>query len=56
MKIKKNLKIEKSKFPNEDGNYIIILHTETQRGSSWKRIFKGTFKECSIYKKKLENV
>lgn len=49
------IKIEKSKFPNEDGNYIVFLHRFTIHGDSWKRIFKGTFKDCQLFKKKLLN-
>ena len=52
----KKLKIEKSKFPNEVGNYVVFLNTETIHGSSWRRIFKGTFKECQNFKKKYLNV
>lgn len=55
MKVNKKLKIEKSKFPNEDGNYVIFLQTETTHGSSWRRIFKGSWKDCTNYKKQLEN-
>ena len=50
------IKIEKSKFPNDEGNYIVFLHRYTIRGDSWKRIFKGSFKECQRFKKKWLNV
>lgn len=55
MEIKKKLKIEKSKYPDDIGNYVLFLHNETKHGESWKRIFKGTRKECLIYRKNLEN-
>ena len=50
------IKIEKSKFPDDEGNYVVFLNTETIHGSSWRRIFKGTFKECQNFKKKDLNV
>ena len=47
------LKIEKSKYPNEDGTYTVFLHRWTIRGDSWKRIFKGTYKDCREFKKRM---
>lgn len=49
------LKVEKSKFPDEEGNYVVFLHRFSLHGDSWKRIFKGTFKECQAFKNKLLN-
>ena len=55
MEIKKKLVMEKSKYPDDTGNYIILLHNETKHGGSWKRIFKGSRKECISYRKMLED-
>lgn len=55
MKIKKELKIEKSIYPDDTGKYILFLHNKTEHGESWKRLFKGSRKECLIYRKEIEN-
>ena len=54
-KIKKELLIEKSRYPEDDAKYILYYHTETKQGCNWRRIFKGTFKECIDYKRSLLN-
>ena len=54
-KIKKELLIEKSRYPEDDAKYILYYHTETKHGCNWRRIFKGTFKECIAYKRSLLN-
>ena len=46
--------VEKSKEPNEHGNYILIHETKTLKGFNYQRVFKGNFKECHEEKKKLE--
>lgn len=46
----KKLKIELSKYPEPNKDYILFLHSETKRGFSWKRIFKGTKEECKRFK------
>ena len=46
MKIKKTLKIEKSLFPTDKITHVLWYHIETDRGESYKGIFKGTYKEC----------
>ena len=51
IKIKKELKILKSNFP--EGKYNLFLHNSTEHGESWRRIFKGSRKECINYKKLL---
>ena len=50
------IKIEKSKFPDDEGSYIVFLHRYTIHGDCWKRIFKGSFKECQAFKKKCLSV
>lgn len=55
IKIKKKLKIEKSKNPDETGSHILFLHNITKHGESWRRIFKGKYKDCIFLKNKLEN-
>ena len=44
--------VEKSKEPNEHGNYILFHETKTLRGYNYQRVFKGSFKECHAEKKK----
>lgn len=51
-KIKKKLIINKSLYEDK---YILFLHNETKHGDGWKRLFKGTRKECINYRKQLEN-
>ncbi len=52
---KDKLIIDKSKFPDSDGNYVLFHYSETKRGSNWRGIFKGTKKECLEYKLNLIN-
>ena len=54
IKIKQKLIIEKSNF-QEDGNYILFLHNSTKRGDCWRRIFKGSRKECLLVRNRLLN-
>ena len=51
-KIKQKLTIEKS---NYDEEYILFLNNSTKYGDSWRRLFKGSRKECKEFKKRLEN-
>lgn len=51
-KVKKQFVIEKSKFPEESGKYILWLYNRTKRGECWRGLFKGSKKEC--IEKKLE--
>lgn len=47
MIIKKKLIIEKVKQKdNEKGNFILFGYSESERGSSYRRLFRGTKKEC----------
>lgn len=46
----KKLKIELSKYPEKDKEYILFLYSETKRGFSVRRIFKGTKEECKRFK------
>lgn len=52
--LKQELKLLKSKF-SEDGDYILFLHNSTRNGDSWRRLFKGSRKECILFKKRLLN-
>lgn len=54
-KIKKEFVIEKSRFPEENGKYVLFYHIESEHGSNWRRIFKGNYKECINYRKGLLN-
>lgn len=54
-KIKKEFVIEKSRFPEENGKYVLFYHIESEHSSNWRRIFKGNYKECINYRKGLLN-
>ena len=54
-KLINELKVEKAKFPDNEGNYILYHHSETKRGECWRRIMKGSKKECLAYKRYLMN-
>lgn len=45
-KVKKLLIVEKSKYPDNEGKYILWLYNETKRGVCWRGLFKGSKKEC----------
>lgn len=45
-KVKKLLIVEKSKFPDNDGKYVLWLYSKTKRGECWRGLFKGSKKEC----------
>ena len=46
MKIKSRYFIERSKEPEGLNTHILYYESETFRGSSIKRVFKGTYQEC----------
>lgn len=50
---KKELIVDKSNQPDKDGNHILWLHVKTEKGESWRRIFKGTRKECFDKKREI---
>lgn len=50
----KKLKVEKSMYPDDEGTHLVVLYSNTKYGRGFKRLFKGTFKECQKYKKELE--
>ena len=54
-KIKKELLIEKSRYPEDNAKYILYYHIETKHGCNWRRIFKGKYRECLDYKRSLLN-
>ena len=55
-KIKKDkLIIDKSKFPDSDGNYVLFHYSETAHGCNWRGIFKGSKRECLERKLELIN-
>ena len=56
LKIKSRYVVEKSKFPDDDGTHVVFYESETLGGSCYKRVFKGTFRECQEFKKERENV
>lgn len=51
----KKLKVEKSQFPDEEGTHLVVLYSNTKYGRGFKRLFKGSYKECQEYKKELES-
>lgn len=51
----KKLKVEKSLYPEEEKTHIVFLYSSSKCGVNCERIFKGTYKECEVYKKRLEN-
>lgn len=42
----------KSREPNAEGDYIVVLKSNTQYGINEQRVFKGTKNECQEYKNK----
>lgn len=42
----KKLIVEKSKFPDNDGKYVLWLYSKTKHGKCWRGLFKGSRKEC----------
>lgn len=47
MIIKKKLIIEKTKQKDkEKGNFILFGYSESERGSCYRRLFRGTKQEC----------
>lgn len=44
-KKKQKLLISKSKYPDEQGNYILWLYSETKHGCSWRGLLKGSKKK-----------
>lgn len=55
IKLLDRYKIEASKEPNNDGNYVLFHEIETLRGYNYQRVFKGSYKECCKEKNRLEN-
>lgn len=51
----KKLKVERSSNPDDEGTHVLFLYSNTERGCSIKRIFKGTYKECQEEKRRLES-
>ena len=53
MRIKKYT-VEKSNYPDEEGTHLVIMHSVTQYGDSYQRVFKGSRKDCLAKKDELE--
>lgn len=51
----KILKVEKSHFPDDEGTHLVVLYSNTKYGRGFRRLFKGSFKDCQKYKKELES-
>jgi hypothetical protein len=47
-----NYRVEESKYPDNEGNYILVLESETERGCNYQRVFKGNKRECYREKKR----
>ena len=56
MKLKSRYFIERSKEPDGLNTHILFYESETLHGSSFKRIFKGTYQECKKEKEARESV
>lgn len=48
--------IEKSNYPDQTGTHLVIMHSSTQYGENYQRVFKGSRKECVMKKKELETL
>ena len=55
MRTKKYI-VEKSNYPDDTGTHILIMHSSTEYGENYQRIFKGTRKECLVKKEKLQRL
>lgn len=51
----KKLKVEKSAFPDEEGTHLVVLYSNTKYGRGFRRLFKGSYKDCQKFKKELES-
>lgn len=51
----KKLKVEKSAFPDEEGTHLVVLYSATKYGRGFRRLFKGSYKDCQKFKKELES-
>ena len=51
----KKLKVEKSAFPDEEGTHLVVLYSTTKYGRGFRRLFKGSYKDCKKFKKELES-
>ena len=52
--MKISYKIEKSKYPDQEGDYIICRYAESDTQFNCGRVFKGTRKRCEEEIKKLK--
>lgn len=50
----KKLKVEKSKYPDDEGTHLVVMYSHTKYGMGFQRLFKGSRKECLAYKEELE--
>ncbi len=50
------LKIEKSDFPDAEGTHLLVQYTSTEHGWGYRRLFKGTHKECMEKKNEMEDL
>ena len=53
MRFKKFI-VEKSNYPDALGTHMVIMHSKTEHGENYQRVFKGTRKECLEKKKEFE--
>lgn len=42
--------IEKSKYPEEEKKYIVVYKSKTERGCNCQTVYKGTLRQCEIFK------
>lgn len=48
----KEFKVEKSKFPEGDKKWLVVMYSKTGNGTNYQRVFKGTKQECEEEQKK----
>lgn len=55
IKITNKYVIQKSKEPDDEGDYVLFHESSSKRGMNCQRVFKGTYKECQQRKKEKLN-
>ena len=46
--------VTKSREPEDDKTHLVVYECHSLHGHNYKRVFKGTYKECCEQKKLLE--
>lgn len=48
-----NYRVEESKYPDNEGKYILVYESESTQGYNYQRVFKGNKRECYREKRRL---